>query len=90
MLGGVSGTWDGVPVQSGVDGITTGGSGSWRWWGWWWYAGESGGRLHSTSGCTGKRSPALPRLVAQVLLRSAGLFVGAILFMRNFGDQMAI
>lgn len=31
--------------------------------------------------------PPLPR---QNLLRAAGLFVGAILFMRNFGEQMAI
>ena len=29
-------------------------------------------------------------LSRQNLLRAAGLFVGAILFMRNFGEQMAI
>ena len=33
--------------------------------------------------------PRLP-LPRQNLLRAAGLFVGAILFMRNFGEQMAI
>jgi hypothetical protein len=31
-----------------------------------------------------------PAPVPQNLLRAAGLFVGAIVFMRNFGDQMAI